>query len=259
MSHKLVSIIMPSYNNGAFIAEAIKSVLAQTYPYWELLIVDDASNDGSLERAESFQGQDARIKVFVMGENQGADFCRNYATKKSSGDYIAFLDADDLWTPDKLERQLTFMKEHDLGVSFTSYKQIDLQGKDKGIEVQALPELSAAKQKTNNFIGNLTGIYAVDKVGRIMGPEMRKRQDWALWHKAIQLSGKPAKGMAQVLAAYRVSPDSMSARKWGLIRHNFAFYHQYLGYSWAKSSLWLMVFFATYFFVRPRYIKKTAQ
>lgn len=122
--------------------------MAQTYPYWELLIVDDASNDGSLEHAESFQGQDSRIKVFVMGENQGADFCRNFATKKSSGDYIAFLDADDLWTPDKLECQLTFMKEHDLGVSFTSYKQIDLQGKDKGLEVQALPELSAAKQKT---------------------------------------------------------------------------------------------------------------
>lgn len=257
MSHNLVSIIMPVYNNAPFVEAAIESVLAQTYPNWELLIVDDASNDGSLERAETFQSQDSRIKVFVMGENQGASFCRNFATNKSSGEFIAFLDADDLWMPDKLERQVAFMKGHDLGVSFTSYKQIDLEGKDRGVEIHALTELSAAKQKTNNFIGNLTGMYAVDKVGRLMAPQMRKRQDWALWHKAIKLSGKSAKGMPEVLGAYRVSPGSMSARKWGLIRHNFAFYREYLGYSILKSCLWLMVFFATYFFERRSYIKKT--
>lgn len=257
MSQMLVSIIMPAYNNARYIGAAIESVLAQTHPHWELLIVDDASSDGTLEQAQCYQAKDARIKVFVMGENQGASFCRNYATKKSSGDFIAFLDGDDLWMPHKLERQLSFMQQHALGVSYTSYKQVDLEGKDKGIEVLALSELSAAKQKTNNFMGNLTGMYAVDKVGRLMAPDMRKRQDWALWHKAIVKSGKAAKGMPEILAAYRVSPDSMSARKWGLIRHNFAFYRQYLGYSWVKSALWLMVFFAVYFIERPRYIKKT--
>jgi len=141
MSQKLVSIIMPAFNNAPTIGLAIESVLAQTYPHWELLIVDDASGDGSLERAEAYQSQDARIKVFVMGENQGASFCRNYATKKSSGDFIAFIDADDLWMPEKLQRQTSFMQKHDLGVSFTSYNQIDLQGKDKGVEIHALPEV----------------------------------------------------------------------------------------------------------------------
>ena len=257
MSQMLVSVIMPAYNNESHIAAAIESVLSQTHTRWELLIVDDASTDQTLELAESFQAKDSRIKVFVMGENQGASFCRNYATKKSSGDFIAHLDADDLWMPTKLERQLAFMQQHDLGVSYTSYKQIDLEGKDRGTKVLALGELSAAKQKTNNFVGNLTGMYAVDKVGRLMAPDMRKRQDWALWHKAIVASGKSAKGMPEILAAYRVSPGSMSARKWGLIRHNFAFYRQYLGYSWIKSALWLMVFFTVYFIERPRYIKKT--
>ena len=247
---------MPAYNNAPYIGAAIESVLAQSHPNWELLIVDDASKDETLERAEQFQKLDQRIKVFVMAENQGASFCRNYGTKKSTGDFIAFLDADDLWAPEKLKRQLAFMQQHDLGVSFTAYNQIDLDGQDKGIVVESLTELSADKQKTNNFIGNLTGMYAVEKVGRIMAPEMRKRQDWALWHKAITLSGTPAKGMSEILASYRISPDSMSSRKWGLIQHNFAFYRQYLGYSWIKSCLWLMVFFATYFLERPRYIKK---
>ena len=257
MSDKRVSIIMPAYNNGAFIGAAIESVLAQTHAHWELLIVDDASSDDTLAQAEQFQTKDQRIRVFVMAENQGASFCRNYATKKSTGDFIAFLDADDLWAPEKLERQLAFMQAHDLGVSFTAYKQVDLQGNDRGIVVLSLTELSAAKQKTNNFIGNLTGMYAVERVGRLMAPEMRKRQDWALWHKAITVSGGPAKGMAETLASYRVSPGSMSSRKWGLIQHNFAFYRQYLGYSWIKACLWLLVFFAIYFFERPRYIKKT--
>ena len=152
---------MPAYNNAPYIGAAIESVLAQSHPNWELLIVDDASNDETLERAEQFQKLDQRIKVFVMAENQGASFCRNYGTKKSTGDFIAFLDADDLWAPEKLKRQLAFMQQHDLGVSFTAYNQIDLDGQDKGIVVESLTELSADKQKTNNFIGNLTGMYAV--------------------------------------------------------------------------------------------------
>ena len=175
MSQMLVSIIMPAHNNASHIAAAIESVLSQTHTQWELLIVDDASTDQTLELAESFQAKDSRIKVFVMGENQGASFCRNYATKKSSGDFIAHLDADDLWMPIKLERQLAFMRQHDLGVSYTTHKQIDLEGKDRGTKVLALGELSAAKQKTNNFVGNLTWMYAADKVGRLTAPDMRKR------------------------------------------------------------------------------------
>lgn len=256
MQGELVSIIMPAFNNAPFIGAAIDSVRDQTYKNWELLIVDDASNDHTLERIQDAQAQDKRIKVFVMGENQGAAFCRNYATERSLGVFIAFLDADDLWMPKKLAHQVAFMQQYDLGVSFTSYKQIDLAGQDNGFEIRAMPNLSAAKQKTNNYIGNLTGMYNAHKLGRLMAPQMRKRQDWALWHKAIVLSGAPAKGMPEVLASYRVSTDSMSARKWSLIGHNFGFYRQYLGYSWVKSCLWLLIFLSVYFFKRPRYIKR---
>ncbi|MGB0147240.1 MAG: glycosyltransferase family 2 protein, partial [Flavobacteriaceae bacterium] len=83
------------------------------------------------------------------------------------------------------------------------------------------------------------------------------RQDWALWHKAILSSGIPAQGLDQVLAAYRISPQSMSAKKLGLIRHNFAFYRQYLGYTWLKSCLWMAVFFVTYFTQRKRLIRRS--
>jgi teichuronic acid biosynthesis glycosyltransferase TuaG len=257
MAEPCVSVIMPAHNNAPYIGLAIESVLNQSHKNWELLIVDDASSDGTLEAAEAHQAEDSRIKVFVMAENQGAAFCRNFATKKSKGDYIAFLDADDLWFPEKLERQLSFMKARDLAVSYTAYEHIDLNGHKLGCTVRAKSELTQNEQKTNNFIGNLTGMYTVSKLGRLMAPEMRKRQDWALWHKAILSSGIPAQGLDQVLAAYRISPQSMSAKKLGLIRHNFAFYRQYLGYTWLKSCLWMAVFFVTYFTQRKRLIRRS--
>ena len=254
-SQPLVSIITPLYNAAPFIVKTIQSVLDQTYQNWELLIVDDASTDNGVAIVLDYVENEPRIKFYPNEINKGAAHCRNQATKEASGDYIAFLDADDLWHREKLEKQLTFMQENTCDVSFTSYLQINEVGDLLNIKVEALNELTYKKQHKNNYIGNLTGMYNAKKLGKIIAPNIRKRQDWAVWLEAIKKSGKPALGLQESLAFYRVHLDSMSANKWKLIKYNFAFYRTYLGYSWLKSICCLMQFFWEYFFVRPKFIK----
>ena len=119
---QLISIITPLYNAEAFIAETIQSVLNQTYTNWEQIIVDDASTDESLAIARSYAEKDKRFRIESLSENKGAAFCRNHATELANGSYIAFLDSDDLWHSEKLERQLQFMKQHNCDVCYTSYR-----------------------------------------------------------------------------------------------------------------------------------------
>jgi glycosyltransferase involved in cell wall biosynthesis len=126
---KLVSIITPNYNCAQFIAQTIDSVLAQTYQNWEMLIIDDCSTDGSYDIALKYAEKDTRIRVYRMGKNGGAAFARNKAIELSRGDYLAFLDSDDLWLPEKLEKQLQFMQSNDCDFCFTEYEHIDEAGK----------------------------------------------------------------------------------------------------------------------------------
>lgn len=253
----LVSIITPLYNAGPFISKTIQSVLDQTYQNWELLIVDDASTDNGSALVLDYVENEPRIKFFANKTNNGAAHCRNQATTEALGDYIAFLDADDLWHTEKLQKQLRFMQENDCEVSFTSYLQIDENGNQLNRRVEALPILTYNKQHKNNYIGNLTGIYNAKTLGKISAPTIRKRQDWAVWLTAIEKSGKPARGLQEDLAFYRVHQNSMSANKRKLISHNFAFYRKHLGYSWIKASFCMIQFFWEYFMVRPKYIKST--
>ena len=254
-SQPLVSIVTPLYNAAPFIAKTIQSVLDQTYQNWELLIVDDASTDKGPDIVLDFCGNDTRIKFYPNKTNNGAAHCRNQATREATGDYIAFLDADDLWHRNKLEKQLIFMQERDCDVSYSSYLHIDELGNTLNKRVQALTELSYKKQHKNNYIGNLTGIYNVTRLGKIIAPNIRKRQDWAVWLEAIKKSGKPALGLQEDLAFYRIRQNSISANKRKLIKYNFAFYNTYLGYSWVKSAFCMIQFFWEYFIVRPKHIK----
>lgn len=126
--HVLVSIIIPNYNCARYIAQTIESVIAQIYQDWEMIIVDDCSTDGSYETAKEYAEKDSRITVYRMEQNSGAAACRNKAIELSQGDYLAFLDSDDLWLPEKLERQLRFMRENDCDFSFTEYEHINEDG-----------------------------------------------------------------------------------------------------------------------------------
>jgi glycosyltransferase involved in cell wall biosynthesis len=252
----LVSIITPLFNAEKFIAQTLESVLSQTYSNWEHIIVDDASLDTSTELVEQQALQDNRIHLIKLPENKGAAFCRNHATEIATGDYIAFLDSDDLWHPNKLERQIDFMEKNDCAVSFTSYLHMDEAGNLLNKRIIALPLLSYSKQHRNNYVGNLTGIYKVSQLGKILAPGIRKRQDWAVWLEAIKKSGNPAKGLQEDLAYYRVREGSISSNKRNLVSYNFKFYRKHLGYSWLGSVFYLLRFFWEYFFVRPKQIEK---
>jgi teichuronic acid biosynthesis glycosyltransferase TuaG len=126
--YPLVSIITPCYNSARFIDKTIESVLAQTYQTWEMIIIDDCSSDESYKIALKYAAKDSRIKVHIMEHNSGAAACRNKAIELSKGEYVAFIDSDDLWLPEKLEKQLNFMVKKGCDFSFTEYEHIDETG-----------------------------------------------------------------------------------------------------------------------------------
>ena len=248
----LVSIITPLYNSEAFIGETILSILSQTYSNWELLLIDDCSTDNTVGIAHSFISENKNITLIRNEINQGAAVSRNKGIMAAKGDYIAFLDADDLWKPQKLEKQIVFMQNQDCDVCFCSYEQIDEYGKPLNKLVKALPVLSYKKYLKSNYIGNLTGVYSVKALGKITSPNLRKRQDWLLWLNAIKASGKSAKSVQESLALYRVRENSMSSNKVELLKHNYWVYKKGLGFSTIKSIYCMLIFLWEHFFVKSK-------
>ncbi len=254
----LVSIITACYNSEEYIAEAIQSVQAQTYTNWEMLITDDRSSDKTRQIIEKYSRQDKRIKLFCLEKNQGPAVARNHSIKNAKGRFIAFLDADDIWMPEKLSTQVNILAKKEYDICFSSYSQIDEKGDELGIKVNAIEHLSFQKLLKNNYIGNLTGIYDASILGKIYNPELKKRQDWCLWIEALRRSKKPAYGIQKVLAKYRIRQDSISKNKFSLLKYNFQVYHKFLRFSYLKSLLFLLIFLKEYFFIRPKYISKNA-
>ena len=246
---ELVSIITPSYNSSNFIAETIESIQAQTYTNWELLITDDCSTDDTVEIVRQYASKDERIKLFMLKENSGGGVARNNSIEQARGRYIAFCDSDDCWYPTKLEKQIAFMQEKDIALTFSSYMTCNEWGKVNGIIVAPL---SATYKSTlcDNKIGCLTGVYDTKKVGKVYLPLIRKRQDWGLWIKVLQKCGS-AYALKEPLALYRLREDSISSNKLNLIKYNVGLYQEVLG--WSKSRALLFFIFA---FIPPYIMKK---
>lgn len=240
------------YNSEAFISETIDSVLNQTYKNWELILIDDCSNDKTLEIVKNFISKNTSIQLIKNSNNIGAAYSRNKGIQAAKGVYIAFLDADDLWKPNKLETQLAFMEYENCDVCFSSYNLINEKGELLNKQVKALKEVSYKKLLKSNYIGNLTGIYNAKVIGKINSPNLRKRQDWLLWLTAIKKSGKPAKGIQKSLAYYRIRKDSMSSNKVNLIKYNYRVYKKGLGFSTIKSMYYMLIFLNEHFFVKSK-------
>jgi len=252
----LVSVITPSYNVENYIAATIESVIKQTYANWELLITDDASTDATTQIIEAYQNKDPRIKLIKLDKNSGIATARNTSIKVSKGRFIAFLDADDVWYPEKLDLQIKFMLKKRAAVSFSSYRHINEDGQDLNIQVNALEVLTYSKLLKNNYIGNLTGIYDAHQLGKIYAPGLKKRQDWCIWLQALKQSTSPAFGIPQPLANYCVRTNSVSRSTLQLLKYNFQVYHTFLGFNVLKSTLFMLRFLVEYFVVRPKYISK---
>ena len=254
MQTPLVSVIMPAYNSNEFIALAIESVIAQEYKNWELIIVDDASKDATVNTIRNYIKKEPRIKIFRNQTNHGAGYSRNKAIKEALGEFIAFLDADDLWKPEKLSLQLKFCEENNAKIVFSSYGRIKENGENLNEIIEALPFVNYPKLIRSNYIGNLTGMYNAGKIGKVYHPDIRKRQDWAMWLEVIRKGGT-AHGMEESLALYRIRKGSVSENKFEMLSYNFKIYNKVLGYGKLKSMYWVLIFLGEHFFVKSRQLK----
>lgn len=252
---ELVSIITPTYNAEKFITETLKSVQNQTYQNWEMILVDDASTDKTVKIISDFVEKDSRLKLFKLEKNSGNGFARNIALEKAVGKYIAYLDADDLWFPNKLEKQIEFLKENNLHFTFSFYDCIDEGGSSLNRRVETPVPLAYNQLFFCNYVGNLTAIYDADFFGKIKLESSQKRQDWRLWLTILKQI-KTAEAIPESLAFYRIRKDSISSSKFKLIKHNFAVYREFHGYNLVFSILLMMRFLFTQLIIKPKYIKK---
>lgn len=207
----LVSIIMPSWNTEKYIAEAIQSVIAQTYTNWELIIVDDCSSDYTDDVVASFK--DERIKYFHNEKNLGAALTRNKALMEAKGEWIAFLDSDDLWMPRKLEHQIDFMKKNGYTLSYTEYEKIDEESNPLNIYVSGPEKVNKRKMYNYDYIGQLTMMYSAKKFGLIQIEDIKKNNDYAIRLQLYKKSGTHAYLLREKLAKYRVRRVSISHDK----------------------------------------------
>ena len=202
----LVSIIMPSYNTGKYIAESIASVMAQTYTDWELIIVDDASTDNTDDIVAT--AIHSRIRYLKNEKNSGAAVCRNRALREARGKWIAFLDSDDLWASDKLEKQIAFMEKNGYAFSYTRYGEMDEKGQKTGVVVGGPAHISKAGMFNYCWPGCLTVMYNRETVGDIQIADVRKNNDYAMWLKVVRKADCHL--LAENLATYRKRSGSIT-------------------------------------------------
>lgn len=178
----LVSIIMPAYNCEKYIAQSIASVIAQTYNNWELIVIDDCSTDNTIDIIKSFN--DDRICFQKNKSNVGAAITRNKAISLAKGEWIAFLDSDDLWEPSKLEEQIAFMKEHGYAFTYTDYR-IQLNGEWLPYIVTGPNIVTKRKLYNYNYMSTITIMYNANSVGKIEVANLKKGNDYAMWLQVI--------------------------------------------------------------------------
>ncbi|MDP4536912.1 glycosyltransferase family 2 protein [Alkalimonas collagenimarina] len=209
-SQPLVSVIMPAYNSGEFIAASIRSVLDQDYTNWELLIVNDCSTDNTRGVIKSFI-TDPRIQLLDNRHNLGGAGSRNRAIEHARGRFIAFLDSDDLWSTDKLSKQIGFMLSNAIAFSFSGYSTMTEAGAVKE-SIQVPEKISFSQLLKHNYIGCLTAVYDAEQLGKVYMPLVRKRQDFALWLEILKQIDF-AYGLPANLGFYRIRTGSLSANK----------------------------------------------
>lgn len=212
MQEELVSIITPSYNSKRFIGETIASVQLQSYTNWEMIIVDDCSTDGSVPYIESLIAQEKRIRLIALTENTGAAMARNRALEVAKGRYIAFLDSDDQWHPDKLKKQLAFMRKNRYAFTFTAYTPISEEGNIIYPTIHVPDKIDYNGYCKNTIIGCLTVIIDRDQTGDFKMKNIRSSHDMALWLE-IMKRGYLAYGLDEDLATYRLVASSNTAKK----------------------------------------------
>jgi teichuronic acid biosynthesis glycosyltransferase TuaG len=240
----LVSIITPLYNSKDFIQNCCQSVLNQRYVFWEHIIVDDCSTDGSRDLLLELAANDSRVVPIYLDENLGSGIARNRAISKAKGRYIAFLDSDDIWAPNKLELQIELMEKMGWPFSHTSYGYIDpLGNRIKGTFHVSRNPISYVDLLKRTEISCLTAVYNQEKIGKHYLSNHRRKQDYALWLSILK-SGVKSHPIDMELAFYRIRPNSATNKKYKLIFKHIKFLMETQNFSLLKSlyytSYWMV-------------------
>lgn len=237
-----VSIITPCYNSAKVLDKTFQAVTSQTFRDWEWLVVDDCSDDNTHAILQSWMKKDARIKVFQNEKNSGASPSRNLGIDNASGEYLAFLDSDDIWNQDKLEKQLGFMEKSNCSFSYHDYSMIDLS--DTHLKCVTSPK-AITKSTLEKFNPVFTSSVMIKRsaIGGIrFKQELRRRQDYIFWFQVIQAT-KSARNVGENLGAYRVgNQTSLSHNKFRVIPIQWSIYRKEFRLGYLSSILSLMAY-----------------
>lgn len=239
----LVSIIMPAYNSEDFIGYAIESVIAQTYSNWELIIVDDCSTDKTAQIINDYSKNDSRIKYKKLSANSGAAVARNKAIEFATGRFIAFLDSDDVWVQNKLEKQINYMITNNYSFTCTSYDKISEHGVSLG-KIRKAKVKSDYNGVLHTCPGNSTVIYDAGRIGKFFIPDIKKRNDYVMW---LQIMKKVnyLYGIEEVMGSQRMRTGSISSNKTSLIKYHWKVYREIEKLSFIRSlyliGYWIIV------------------
>ena len=252
--HDLVSIITPTHNCGRFIAETIESVLAQTYPHWEMIIVDDCSSDHTKEVVAQYK--DDRIRYHCLERNSGAAVARNTALRMACGRWVAFLDSDDLWRPQKLEHQIEFMLRHGYTFSYHKYSEIDEESLPLGIEVGGIAKVGRFAMSACCWPGCLSVMYDRQAIGLIQIADIPKNNDTAMWLKVVRKA--PCYLLDENLALYRrrrqsITPKPVIKRIWA----HYPLFHVAEEMNPVRACFWTLMNVAGNACKKLFYVKKT--
>lgn len=238
----LVSIIVPNYNSEKFIKETLDSVLAQTYQNWEMFVVDDCSTDGSVEIIRSYAEKDARIRLVLREKNSGVANVRNAGIQLANGEYIALLDSDDVWTADKLARQVSLLQETGADLAYCSYDFIDENSTPLNKTFKVPEKTNFKKMLAKNVVSCSTAMITTDVLkAHPFNPEYY-HEDYVLWMELMKIP-VAAVGDSKVLMHYRQSANSRSHKKGNAAKHRWIIYRKVLKLSWIRSA-WAFVRYA---------------
>lgn len=233
----LVSIITPVYNGERFIEQCIDSVLNQKYTNWELLVIDDCSQDSTVDLVEVYCSKDERVKIIKNNKNKGVANSRNQGIISSKGEYIAFLDSDDLWKEEKLEKQIPFMMEKNYEFTFSNYDVIDEESKYLRTVNCKYRKVNYNSMLKKNYIGCLTAVVRADVLKKYSIPLIR-HEDYALWLDILENDVEYAINIGENLAYYRISKNSLSANKIKSAIWTWNIYRNYKKMSIIKSFIY---------------------
>ena len=226
VDNDLVSIVMPAFNSAKWIKEAISSVQEQTYTHWELIISDDCSNDDTITIIERAAKNDSRLHVLKSDKNQGAALARNKALKETQGRFVAFLDSDDLWSKDKLEHQLNFMKSNHYGMCYTSYDLINELGQyKKTIRVPENVTYDSYLKRPITCTHTILFDSTIVSKDLMLMPDIKRGQDGATWLHILK-TGIVGYGLDESLAMYRRHEGSLSNNKFKAIKRMWFLYRK---------------------------------